>query len=308
MKVKKRLGQLASALIIVFGVTFLTFLLSYLSPDDAAVVKLSAMKTGYTQEMLERTREEMGLNEPFLVQYGNWMKGVAHMDFGTSYRTNEKISTMILSALPKTLSLAGLSMLIMLVIAIPVGLYCASHTNGFLDRLTMAASYLFCSLPSFFIALVAMYYLCIRWKIFSAMAEPGIKGLIMPAAIQGVTLSSWYIRQIRAIAIEQLNSEYVKSLQARGISKWKILLKHVLRNCLTPIITLLGISFGGMLGGSAIIESIFSVGGVGSAAVTAVSARDYPFIQAYAFWVAVIYLLVNFLVDVANRRLDPRIR
>ena len=308
MNVKKRLSQLASAVIIVFGVTFLTFLLSYLSPDDAAVVKLSAMKTGYTQEMLERTREEMGLNEPFIVQYGDWMKGVLHMDFGTSYRTNEQVSTMILTALPRTLALTALSMVIMLLIAVPIGLFCAAHPNGVIDHVTMAASYLFCSLPSFFVALVAMYFLCIRWKIFNVMAEPGIKGLIMPAAILGVTLSSWYIRQIRSIAIEQINSEYVKSLRARGISRIKILMKHVLKNCLTPVITLLGISIGGMLGGSAIVEAIFSVGGVGSAAVEAISARDYPFIQAYAFWMAMIYLLVNFLVDVTNRRVDPRIR
>ncbi len=308
MKLKKRLSQFVSAVIIIFGVTFLTFLLSYLSPDDAAVVKLSAMKTGYTQEMLELTRDEMGLNAPFIVQYGRWMKGVLRLDFGTSYRTNEEVSSMILSALPRTLSLTLLSMLIMLAIAVPTGLYCAAHPNGAIDRLTMAASYLFCSLPSFFIALVAMYFLCIRLKLFNVRAEPGIKGLIMPAAILGVTLSSWYIRQIRSIAIEQISSEYVKCLRARGISKIKILTKHVLKNCLTPIITLLGISIGGMLGGSAIVESIFSVGGVGSAAVEAVTARDYPFIQAYAFWMAIIYLLVNLLVDITNRRLDPRIR
>jgi peptide/nickel transport system permease protein len=308
MKLKKRLSQFVSAVIIIFGVTFLTFLLSYLSPDDAAVVKLSAMKTGYTQEMLELTRDEMGLNAPFIVQYGRWMKGVLRLDFGTSYRTNEEVSGMILSALPRTLSLTLLSMLIMLAIAVPTGLYCAAHPNGAIDRLTMAASYLFCSLPSFFIALVAMYFLCIRLKLFNVRAEPGIKGLIMPAAILGVTLSSWYIRQIRSIAIEQISSEYVKCLRARGISKIKILTKHVLKNCLTPIITLLGISIGGMLGGSAIVESIFSVGGVGSAAVEAVTARDYPFIQAYAFWMAIIYLLVNLLVDITNRRLDPRIR
>lgn len=308
MNAKKRLSQIASALIIIFGVTFFTFLLSYLSPDDAAVVKLSAMKTGYTQEALERTREEMGLNKPFIVQYGNWMKGVFKLDFGTSYRTNESVSSMILGALPRTLSLTILSMLIMLIIAVPIGLFCAAHPNGVIDRITMGASYFFCSIPTFFIALVAMYYLCIRWKIFTVMAEPGIKGLIMPAAILGVTLSSWYIRQIRSIAIEQIGSEYVKSLRARGISRVQILTKHVLKNCLTPVITLLGISFGAMLGGSAIIESIFSVGGVGSAAVEAVTARDYPFIQAYAFWMAVIYLLVNFLVDFINKRLDPRIR
>ena len=122
-----------------------------------------------------------------------------------------------------------------------------------------------------------------------------------------MTLSSWYIRQIRAVALEQFSSTYVYALQSRGVSRSRILWKHVLKNCMLPVITLLGISFGGMLGGAAIVESIFSVKGVGSLAVTAVTARDYPFIQAYAAWMAALYLVVNFLVDVIYRKLDPRL-
>lgn len=304
---KKWIKRLLSALIIILGVTFLTFLLSYLSPEDAAVVKLSKMGTGYTAEMLEKTREEMGLNEPFFVQYINWMKGVSRLDFGTSYRTNQEVSSMLLTALPTTLALTVLSLGITLLLAVPIGIYCADHENGILDRITMLFSYLFTSLPSFFISLVVLYAMCLRWKLFNVRADPGLKGLIMPAMVLGVTLASWYIRQIRAIALEQLSSDYVKCLYVRGVKKRTILGKHVLKNCMLPVITLIGVSFGGMLGGSAIVESIFSVHGVGNLAVSAVSARDYPFIQAYAAWMAALYLVVNFLVDVVYRKLDPRV-
>ena len=298
---------MASALIIIIGVTFVTFLLSYLSPDDAAVVKLSSMGTGYTQEALERTREEMGLNRPFLVQYADWMKQVCQLDFGTSYRTHENIAEVMMTALPKTLTLAALSLLVTLVISLPLGILCAYRPNGFLDTVMRFFSYLFSSLPSFFISLIVLYYACIQWKLFNVRAEAGIRGYILPALVTGVTLSSWYIRQIRAVALEQFSSTYVYALQSRGVSRSWILWKHVLKNCMLPVITLLGISFGGMLGGAAIVESIFSVKGVGSLAVTAVTARDYPFIQAYAAWMAALYLVVNFLVDVIYRKLDPRL-
>ena len=304
---KKLITKIISALVIVLGVTFLTFLLSYLSPDDAAVVKLSSMGTGYTQEMLEETREEMGLNRSFLEQYLDWMKNVCRLDFGKSYRTGEDITDMMLAALPNTLVLAFLSLLITLVISLPIGIMCAYHPDGVLDSLMRVFSYFFSSVPSFFISLIVLYYACIQWKLFKVMAEPGIRGFILPALVTGVTLSSWYIRQIRAIALEQLCSPYVYSLYSRGISRSRILWKHVLKNCMVPVITLLGISVGGLLGGSAITESIFSVKGVGALAVSAVTSRDYPFIQAYAAWMAALYLLVNFVVDIIGRKLDPRI-
>ena len=304
---KKWGKKCASALVIVLGVTFLTFLLSYLSPDDAAVVKLSSMGTGYTQEMLDKTREEMGLNRSFLEQYLAWMKNVIRLDFGKSYRTSENITDMMIAALPNTLLLTVLSLMITLIISLPIGILCAYHPNGVLDSAMRLFSYFFSSLPSFFISLIVLYYACIKWNLFKVMAEPGIRGFILPALVTGVTLSSWYIRQIRAIALEQLSSPYVYSLYSRGVSRRRILWKHVLKNCMIPVITLLGVSIGGMLGGSAITESIFSVKGVGALAVSAVTSRDYPFIQAYAAWMAALYLLVNFLVDVIGRKLDPRI-
>ena len=305
--IKKWCKKLLSALVIVLGVTFLTFLLSYLSPDDAAVVKLSSMGTGYTQEMLDKTREEMGLDRPFLEQYLDWMKNVIRLDFGKSYRTNENITDMMLAALPNTLKLTFLSLMVTLIISLPIGILCAYHPNGWLDSVMRLFSYFFSSLPSFFISLIVLYYACIKWNLFKVMAEPGIRGFILPALVTGVSLSSWYIRQIRAIALEQLSSPYVYSLYSRGISRQRILWKHVLKNCMLPVITLLGVSIGGMLGGAAITESIFSVKGVGALAVSAVTSRDYPFIQAYAAWMAALYLLVNYLVDVAGRKLDPRI-
>lgn len=303
----KILKRIFSALLVVLGVTFLTFLLSYLSPDDAAVVKLSAMKTGYTEESLEKMREAMGLNRPFIVQYLDWLNGVIHADFGSSFRTNHNVTEMILSALPKTLSLTVMSLCITLIISVPLGIACAVKPNGIIDRIMVFFSYFFSSIPSFFISLLMLYFFCIKLDLFSIRAEEGIRGLIMPSLVMGVTLSSWYTRQIKTIALEQLTMDYVKSLKAKGVSKSRILGKHVLKNCMVPIISLLGVSFGSTLGGSAIVESIFTLGGVGSLAIESVTMRDYPVIQGYAAFMAGLYLIVNFLVDVISKRIDPRI-
>ena len=286
---------------------FAVFILSYVAAGDAARVIAEKRYEHPSVAQVEQIRHEEGLDRPLLVQYGSWLNKVLHGDFGTSYRTSENITDMMLSALPRTLTLTVLSLLITLLISVPLGILCAYRPDGILDTVMRLLSYFFSSIPSFFISLIVLYVACIRWGLFNVRAEPGLRGYILPALVTGVTLSSWYVRQIRSIALEQLGSTYVYALNSRGVSRSRILWKHVLKNCMLPVVTLLGISFGGMLGGAAIVESIFSVKGVGSLAVSAVTARDYPFIQAYAAWMAALYLVVNFLVDVIYRKLDPRL-
>ena len=298
--------KILSAVTVLIGVTFLTFLLSWLSPSDPAAIRLSQQGTNYSEELLEQTREEMGLNDPFLIQYVSWLRDLSRLDMGTSYRTGESVSVSLRETIPGTIALTCVSLMITTGISIPAGILCARKPDGPFDNCVRVITYLFSSLPSFFLSLLALYVFAVRLGWFHVVAEPGFRGMIMPAFVLGLTFAAWYTRQIRGLALEQTEAEYVKALRCRGISEFRIYGKHVLKNCMLPIITLLGISFGSLLGGSAIVEMIFSYDGVGKLAIEAVSYRDYPVIQAYALWMAILFLAVNFLTDLLYSVLDPR--
>ncbi len=300
--------KIISILIVLIGVSLVTFLFTYLAPGDAASVMLTQQGISPTQELLEATREKMGLNDPFVVQYGRWIVGILHLDFGESYQTGKNVAEMFFRAMPRTLALTGFSLVILVAVSFPLGILCAKYSDKALDNIVRVVSYLFNSLPQFFVALLMLYFLCLKLGWFNVVAKDDFSGMIMPALLLGVTLSAWYIRQIRSLALEQLNADYIKCLRARGVPERKVLGKHVLKNCLIPTITLLGVSFGGLLGGSAIVESIFGWRGVGQMVIEAISFRDYPVIQAYALWMAVIFLIVNYLVDITYHYIDPRTR
>ncbi|MCD7981348.1 MAG: ABC transporter permease [Clostridiales bacterium] len=300
--------KILSAVTVLIGVTFLSFLLSWLSPSDPAAIRLSQQGTNYSEELLEQTREEMGLNDPFLIQYASWLRDLCRLDLGTSFKTGESVAVSLGKTLPKTIALTCLSLAITACISIPAGILCARKPNGIFDNCVRVVTYLFSSLPSFFLSLLVLYVfaVCLGW--FHVVAEPGFRGMILPACVLGVMYAAWYTRQIRGIALEQTEAEYVRALRCRGVSEFRIYGKHILKNCMLPIITLLGITFGSLLGGSAIVEMIFSYDGVGKLAIEAVSYRDYPVIRAYALWMAILFLAVNFLTDILYSVLDPRVR
>lgn len=300
--------KILAFIVIIVGITFLSFLLSYLSPSDPATAMLSQLGTSPSEELLQQTREKMGLNKPFIVQYANWVSELIKFDMGTSYKTGKDVVQSFVETIPNTISLTLVSLFITIVISVPLGILCAKYPDGLLDNFVRAVTYFLASLPSFFGALMMLYVFCIKLGWFKVIAGEGFKGILMPACVLGFTLSAWYTRQVRGIALEQMNSEYVRGLKARGIPERVILGKHILKNCLLPIITLIGISFGNLLGGAAIVETIFSWNGVGKLAVEAVSYRDYPIIQGYAVWMAVIFLIINYIVEVLYQILDPRVR
>ena len=302
------LAPLAGAVLVIFFVSIIAFALSYLSPTDAAIRSFSGVGITPTAEQLAARRAELGLDQPFLVQYFNWLTGVLHGDLGTSYRTDGPVADMLLDAIPYTLALSITSIVLTLIIAVPLGLLCAYRKGGVLDGIMKVVTYLFNSLPSFFVALLLLYFLSVRLQVFGVMATRDFSGILMPTIAMAVPLSAWFMRQVRGYAIEQLTSGYVSGLRARGVSEMRILWVHVLRNISVPLLTLIGVSFGMLLGGSAIVESIFNWPGVGLAAIEAVGHRDYPFIGAYALAMAIAYLLVNALVDFSYRFIDPRIR
>ena len=304
--VTKRLLQLLPILLVI---TFLSFGMMRLAGSDAVLQKMENTGMVVSQEVLEKARAELGLNKPFLAQYFVWLGNLLRGDMGTSYISGKEVFPAFVSKLPATLLLAGVSLLLTVVISIPLGILAAVKQNRFTDYLIRVASFLGNSMPNFFVALLLMYFLAIRLKWFPVIANGvTIKNVALPAFTLAIAMSAKYLRQVRAAVLDELSKDYVTGAQARGIKFSVTLWKSVLRSCLVTILTLLTLSAGSLLGGTAIVESIFMWDGVGKLAVDAINMRDYPMIQAYVMWMAVIYVCVNLITDLSYRMLDPRIR
>jgi nickel ABC transporter permease subunit NikB len=302
------INRLIYVIPVLFGITFLTFALTYLSPGDPVELMLSATGVTPSPELIQQVREGLGLNKPFFTQYLHWLADVLKGDFGTSYKYNKPVLDLILRALPATFKLAGITILMTTLIALPLGIISALHRNKILDNIIRAVSFLGISLPAPWIGLILMYIFALKLKVLPVMGGSKWTSIILPSASMTILLSSRYIRQVRVAILEEISQDYVIGAKARGISGRGILLKHVLRSSLVPIITLLGLSFGVLLGGAVIIETIFSWPGVGKLAIEAIFTRDYPLIQGYVVWMTVIYMLINMLVDISYYILDPRFR
>ncbi|MDW8802894.1 ABC transporter permease [Clostridium sp. A1-XYC3] len=301
----KRLVYLVPVL---FGVTFLTFALIYFSPGDPAILMLNATGVTPSPKLVEQVREELGLNRSFLVQYFHWLLGVFKGDFGISYKYNKPVLDLIILSLPATIKLAGLSMIMMMVIALPLGIISALNKNRILDYTIRIISFVGISMPGFWVGLLLIYIFALKFKILPVMGDSGWESIILPVATLTIAMASKYIRQIRVAILEEISQDYVIGAKARGIKGRVILSNHVLQSSLLSIVTLLGLSLGSLLGGTAIIETIFSWPGVGKLAVEAIFDRDYPLIQGYVLWITVIYTVINILVDISYYFLDPRIR
>ena len=301
----KRLLQLV---VVLLGVTFLTFMITQATPRDAAEMKYVSMGMMPSTELLEKTREEMGLNDPVLIQYGRWLGNVLHGDLGESSKFGESVWTQMTRKLPMTLKLAGVSLIVVIVFSFPLGILSAVKKNKVADYMIRFLSFFGVSMPNFWLALLLMYIFAVRLGWFKVVSTNSVQGMILPVATLTIPMISSYARQIRAALLEELNANYVIGARARGIPERRIIWGHVLPNAILPIVTLLGLSVGHLLGGAAIIETIFSWQGIGNMVVEAIRVRDYPLIQGYVIWMAIIYVMVNLIVDIAYRLLDPQIR
>lgn len=294
---------------ILLGITFLSFAVMRLAGSDAAVQMAENSGISLSQEALEAQRQALGLDRPFLVQYVDWLSGFLTGDLGSSYVTGNDVFDTFVSKLPATLLLAVASVALTVVISVPLGILAAVRQNRLTDYLIRFASFVGNSLPNFFVALVLMYLLSVCVPVFPVISTgTGWKSLALPALTLAIAMSAKYLRQIRAAVLEELGKGYVTGERARGIPFSVTLFRSVLRSCLTTILTLLSLSIGSLLGGTAIVESIFLWDGVGKLAVDAINMRDYPMIQAYVVWMALIYVMVNLITDLSYRLLDPRIR
>ena len=302
----KRLLQLIPILLVI---TFLSFGMMRLAGSDAVLQEMENTGMVVSQEVIDNARAELGLDQPFLTQYFVWLGNLLTGDMGTSYISGKEVLPTFLSKLPATLLLTAVSIFLTIVISIPLGILAAVKQNRFTDYLIRVCSFLGNSMPNFFVALLLMYFLSIRMPIFPVIANGlSIQSVALPSLTLAIAMSVKYLRQVRAAVLDELSKDYVVGAQARGIRFSVTLWKSVLRACLVTILTLLTLSIGSLLGGTAIVESIFLWDGVGKLAVDAINMRDYPMIQAYVMWMAIIYVCVNLITDLSYRFLDPRIR
>ncbi|MBU5355291.1 ABC transporter permease [Paenibacillus barcinonensis] len=301
----KRLLQLVAVL---FGITFLTFLLTYLSPGDPA--RLMLMSTGVTpsDELVRQVRSELGLDQPFLVRYGTWLAQVVTGDFGTSYKYGRPVLDVLMARLPATLWLTGSAMLLVILISFPLGILAAVHRNRLLDAVIRLFSFAGLSMPGFWLGMLLMLVFGVQLKLLPVMGSSGWTSLILPAVTLAIPLIAQYSRQIRVVLLEETGQNYVVGARARGVKESIIMWRHILPNAMLPIVTLLGMTTGALLGGAAIVESLFVWPGVGQMAVDAIFTRDYPLIQGYVMWMAIIYVTLNLLVDMWTHLRDPRIQ
>ena len=304
--VMKRLLQLIP---ILFVITFLSFGMMRLAGSDAVLQKMENTGMVMSQDVIEQAQKELGLDKPFLVQYVVWLKNLLHGDMGVSYISGEDIFDTFLAKLPATLLLTVVSIGLTIVISIPLGVLAAVKQNRMIDYLIRFCSFMGNSMPNFFVALLLMLFFAIRLKWFPVISDGvSLQSVALPALTLAIAMSAKYLRQVRATVLDELGQSYVTGAKARGIPFSTTLVKSVLRASLVTILTLLTLSIGSLLGGTAIVESIFLWDGVGKLAVDAISMRDYPIIQAYVMWMAIIYVAVNLLTDISYRFLDPRIR
>ena len=293
---------------VLLGITFLAFLLIYLSPSDPVNVRMSAGGISVSPEIMESMRRSMGLDRPLLVQYGDWLWNILHGNMGKSYITDADVLDQILKVLPYTLKMAGASLLLTLCISIPVGILTAAMQNSKFDYVVRVMAFVGNALPNFIIALCLMFIFSYRLGWIPVLATTKPIGLILPALTLALVMSSRYIRQIRAAMLDELGKGYVVGLRSRGLSETTILYKNVLKNIMVTVITLTGISLGSLLGGTVIVETVFTWPGLGSLIMEGISQRDYPVVQAVIVWMASAFMVVNLLTDISYTVFNPKIK
>ncbi len=312
--VARRLLQLIPILL---GITLLSFGMMYLAGGDAVTAMLENQGVAVTQELIDAKRHELGLDQPFVTQYLNWLGGLLRGDMGTSYVSGKDVFGTFVSKLPATMLLTFTSVVATVLVAVPLGIVAATRHNRFVDYVVRVLSFVGNSLPNFFVALllILVFAITLRWLpvISSNIGKTGVaaiswSGLVLPTATLTIAMASKYTRQIRATVLDELGKPYVAGARARGVPERTILFGNVLRSVMIMLVTLLALSIGDLLGGTAIVETIFQWDGVGKLAVDSITMRDYPMIQAYVVWMAIIYVVVNLIADLLYHYLDPRVR
>jgi len=309
------LGQrLIQMIPVVILVTAVSFSLIFVLPGDPALLIIGDRSAG-TPEMYESIRRELGLDRPVYVQYFDWLGRVVQGDFGKSTRDREPIVNGLKTRLPITLELSALAMILSVLIALPVGVISAVRPNGVLDTIGSVVALGGIAMPSFFLGILLIFGMAVWLQVLPPSGferftdSPGrnLQLMILPAITLGLGLAGPLMRQVRSGLLEILGQEYVNTARAKGLPPRVVLIRHALRNALIPIITVIGLQFGRLLGGTVIVETMFAIPGIGRWAVDSIFLRDFPVVQAVCLVMAVGVLLANLLADLIYAIVDPRI-
>lgn len=307
--IKYILKRLLLLIPVLIGITFLSFAMMRLAGGDAVTYMYENAGAAVSEEVIDAARQEYGLDQPFLVQYGKWFAGMVTGDMGVSYVSKKNVYDTFVEKLPATILLTVSSVLLTMLISIPLGIFSAVKHNRLGDYVVRFFSFIGNSMPNFFAALVLMYFFSIKLGWLPVITtENTVLSLILPTLTLAISMASKYTRQVRATVLEELNKEYVMGAKARGVRGSVIIWKNVMKSSMLTIITLLALSIGNLMGGTTIVETIFMWDGVGKMAVDAITMRDYPIVQAYVAWMAVIYVVVNLITDTFYHYMDPRVR
>ena len=298
--------RLLSALPVIFGVLTITFAVMYLLPGDPASIMLA--RSGASAEQIARLRSELGLDDPLLTQYTRYLGKAVQGDFGVSISSAEPVVSKILKALPKTLELALAAMLISLPIGTLLGVLAAVYQNRWIDRVLVAISSIGVAMPSFWFGLMLILLFSVTLKWLPASGQGTLKQLILPATVLGFGAMGSTTRTARASMVEILRQDYMRTARAKGLAEKVVIVRHGLRNALIPIVTMVGLQFGWLVSGSFIVEVVFARQGIGRILINAIEAKDLPVVQGGVFYIAVMYILLNLVVDLSYGFVDPRIR
>ena len=301
---KYMLRRLCMAIGVAFTVSIVCFMLLHLSGDLAT----SIAGPEATAEQVEQVRIQFGLNDPILVQYFHWLWGALHFDFGNSYYFTESVSDLVTERLPITMTLGGIALAVATFIAIPLGVVAAIKQDTWIDRLALAIAVLGQAMPSFFFSLVLIIIFAVTLHWLPVAGNSSWQNFVLPAVALGYYATPSIMRLTRTGMLEVLGSDYIRTARAKGISETKVVLKHALRNAVIPVVALLAVELGFMLGGSVVVESIFSLQGLGQLAWDSISRNDYPVVQAIVLIIALFYIVLTFLADMLNAALDPKLR
>ncbi len=294
---------------ILIVISLISFSLIHLAPGDPALVVLRAQGVQQvSQENLAQVRQEMGLDDPFLVQFGRWLVRTLQLDMGTSVRTGSPVSELIFSRLPATVQLTAVSLLMALLIALPVGMITAVKQHTYIDHAGRIFALIGASMPGFWLSLLLIFVFAVKLGWLPALGHGETKHLVLPALALSLGIAPTYARLLRSNMVEVLSQPYITAARAKGVKNQSIVIHHALRNALIPFVTVFGISLAHLLGGAVVIETIFAWPGVGKLVVDAILTRDFPIVQAFVVIAALLFVLINLLVDVSYRLLDPRIR
>jgi peptide/nickel transport system permease protein len=296
--------RLLQSLVVLFGVSFVVFAILHLTGDPALVL----LPPDASAEDVRRFREAMGFNDPFIVQYGRFLKGALQGDFGQSIRHGEPAFGLVLERMPATFELAGAALLLALCLAIPAGIVSAVRRNSPVDYVATVVALFGQSLPTFWLGIMLILVFSVQFHLLPSSGRGTLEHLILPAVTLGLFTTARITRLTRSGMLEVLNQDYIRTARAKGVSDPPVVWKHALKNAAIPIVTIVGIELGTLLGGSVITETIFAWPGVGRLSVQAIANRDYPVVQAAVFLLATTFVLVNLVVDVVYTYLDPRIR